>query len=188
MTRKFWFLAVLLVALVTPGARTTSAQAVDARKALEAAAKAMGTTNLKSIQFTAEGFLSKVGMQYDLTTDWPHFDVAEYTRTIDFDAKYMRLDYNPKQGNYPKDGYPPVPEDHVTNILSGNYAWDMKGETPVPYTSLYLDGMPYADLRQLEMVLTPHGFIKAALASSDATAIRQPIVGPSDFGLSMFGQ
>ena len=187
MKRNLWFLAVLFLALITPGARTTSAQAVDARKALEAAAKAMGTTNLKSIQFTADGFLSKVGEQYDLTTDWPHFDVSEYTRTIDFDAKYMRLDYNPKQGNYPRDGYPPVPEDHVTSILSGNFAWDMKGDTPVPYTRLYLDGMPYSDLRQLEMVLTPHGFIKAALASSDATAITQPIVGPSDFGLSMFG-
>jgi glyoxylase-like metal-dependent hydrolase (beta-lactamase superfamily II) len=188
MTRKLSFLAVLFVALITLGARTTSAQAVDARKALEAAAKAMGTTNLKSIQFTAEGFLSKVGEQYDLTTDWPHFEVSEYTRTIDFDAKYMRLDYNQKQGNYPTNGYPPVPENHVTNILSGNFAWDMNGDTPVPFTRLYLDGMPYCDLRQLEMVLTPHGFIKAALAATDATAIRQPIVGPSDFGLSMFGQ
>jgi hypothetical protein len=188
MTRKLSFLAVLFVALITPGARTTSAQAEDARKALEAAAKAMGTANLKSIQFTAEGFLSKVGEQYDLTTDWPHFDVTEYTRTIDFDAKYMRLDYNQKQGNYPTNGYPPVPEEHVTNILSGNFAWDMKGDTPVPYTRLYLDGMPYADLRQLEMVLSPHGFIKAALAATDAVAITQPIVGPSDFGLSQFGQ
>jgi len=187
MKRNLWFLAVLFVALVTPGARTTSAQAVDARKALEAAAKAMGTTNLKSIQFTAEGFLSKVGEQYDLTTDWPHFDVTEYTRAIDFDAKYMRLDYNQKQGNYPTNGYAPVPQEHVTNILSGNFVWDMKGDTPVPFTRLYLDGMPYSDLRQLEMVLTPHGFIKAALASTDATAITQPIVGPSDFGLSMFG-
>ncbi len=188
MMRKLWSLPVLFVVLITLGARTTSAQDVDARKALEAAAMAMGTTNLKSIQFTADGFLSKVGEQYDLTTDWPHFEVSEYTRTIDFDAKYMRLDYNQKQGSYPANGYPPVPEDHVTNILSGNFAWDMKGDTPVPYTRLYLDGMPYADLRQLEMVLSPHGFIKAALAATDAVAIRQPIVGPSDFGLSQFGQ
>jgi hypothetical protein len=188
MTRNLWFLAVLFVAFITLGARTTSAQDVDARKALEAAAKAMGTTNLKSIQFTADGFLSKVGEQYDLTTDWPHFEVSEYTRTIDFDAKYMRLDYNQKQGSYPANGYPPVPEEHVTTILSGNFAWDMKGDTPLPYTRLYLDGMPYADLRQLEMVLSPHGFIKAALAATDAVAIRQPIVGPSDFGLSQFGQ
>jgi len=188
MTRKLWILAVLFVALTTLGARATSAQVVDARKALEAAAKAMGTTNLKSIQFTADGYLSKVGEQYDLTTDWPHFEVSEYTRAIDFDAKYMRLDYNQRQGSYPTNGYPPVPEGHVTNILSGDFAWDMKGDTPVPYTRLYLDGMPYAELRQLEMVLTPHGFIKAALAASDAVAIKQPIVGPSDFGLSMFGQ
>src|ERR1700680_4468259 len=187
MTRKACLIALVL-ALLTLCSGTAFAQTVDARKALEAAAKAMGTTNLKSIQFTADGFLSKVGEQYDLTTDWPHFDVTEYTRTIDFDAKYMRLDYNQKQGNYPTNGYPPVPEEHVTNILSGNFEWDMKGDTPVPSPRLYLDGMPYADLRQLEMVLTPHGFLKAALAAADATAIRQPIVGPSDFGLSMFGQ
>jgi hypothetical protein len=188
MTRKVCLIAVVFAALLTLCSGTDFAQAVDARKALEAAAKAMGTTNLKSIQFTADGFLSKVGEQYDLTTDWPHFEVSEYTRTIDFDAKYMRLDYNQKQGSYPTNGYPPVPEDHVTNILSGNFAWDMKGDTPVPYTRLYLDGMPYADLRQLEMVLSPHGFIKAALAATDAVAITQPIVGPSDFGLSQFGQ
>ena len=188
MTRKVCLIAVVFAALLTLCSATDFAQTVDARKALEAAAKAMGTTNLKSIQFTADGFLSKVGEQYDLTTDWPHFEVSEYTRTIDFDAKYMRLDYNQKQGSYPTNGYPPVPEDHVTNILSGNFAWDMKGDTPVPYTRLYLDGMAYADLRQLEMVLSPHGFIKAALAASDAVAITQPIVGPSDFGLSQFGQ
>src|SRR5580700_9260148 len=188
MTRKVGLIAVVFAALLTLCSGTDFAQTVDARKTLEAAAKAMGTTNLKSIQFTADGFLSKVGEQYDLTTDWPHFEVSEYTRTIDFDAKYMRLDYNQKQGSYPTNGYPPVPEGHVTSILSGDFAWDMKGDTPVPYTRLYLDGMPYADLRQLEMVLTPHGFIKAALAASDAVAITQPIVGPSDFGLSAFGQ
>ncbi len=187
MTRKACLIA-LVFALLTLCSGTAFAQTVDARKALEAAAKAMGTTNLKSIHFNADGILSKVGEQYDLTTDWPHFEVSEYTRTIDFDAKYMRLDYNQKQGSYPTNGYPPVPEDHVTNILSGNFAWDMKGDTPVPYTRLYLDGMPYADLRQLEMALSPHGFIKAALAATDAVAIKQPIVGPSDFGLSQFGQ
>ena len=188
MTRKLWFLAVLFVALTTLGARTTSAQVVDARKTIEAAAKAMGTTNLKSIQVTGDGFLAKVGEQYNLTDGWPQFEVTDFTRTIDYDAKYMRLDYDQKQGNYNSNGNPPVPEAHVTSIMSGNFAWDVKGDTPVPYTRMYLDGIPYSDLRQLEMVLTPHGFIKAALAATDATAITQPIVGPSDFGLSAFGQ
>lgn len=188
MTRNIWFLAVPFAALITLGAGTTSAQTVDARKAVEAAAKAMGTTNLKSIQFTADGYVARVGEQYNLTDGWPQVAVADYTRTIDFDSKYMRLDYNQSQGNYGSNGYPPVPQEHVTHILNGNFAWDMKGDTPVPLTRMYIDGIPYSDMRQLEMVLTPHGFIKAALAATDLTAITQPIVGPSDYGLSMFGQ
>src|SRR6185503_749825 len=70
MTRTIWFLAVLFAALITLGAGTTSAQTVDARKAVEAAAKAMGTTNLKSIQFTADGYVARVGEQYNLTDGW----------------------------------------------------------------------------------------------------------------------
>jgi hypothetical protein len=177
MRRNLCCLAVLFVVLVTLGARTASAQAVDARKAIEAAAKAMGTMSVKSIQFTGDGFVANVGEQYNLTDGWPQVQVADYTRTIDYDAKYMRVDYDEKQGG-----------NHVTNILSGNFAWDVKGDKPVPLTRMYLDGIPYAELRQLEIVLSPHGFIKAALAATDAKAITQPIVGPSDFGLSDFGQ
>lgn len=55
-------------------------------------------------------------------------------------------------------------------------------------TRMYPDGVPYSDLRQLELMLTPFGFLKAALASSDATAITLSIVGASDFGLSQFGR
>jgi hypothetical protein len=79
-------------------------------------------------------------------------------------------------------------EEHVASILSGNYAWDMRGDTPLPLTNLYLDGVPYADLRQLDLTITPHGFLKAALAAKDATAITLPIVGASDAGLSQFGR
>jgi hypothetical protein len=177
MTRKLWFLPVLLVAVITLGAATASAQDVDARKALEAAAKAMGSTNLKSIQYVGDGFVAKVGEQYNLTDGWPQVQVTDWTRTVDYDAKYMRVDYDEKQSGA-----------HVINVLSGNFAWDMKGDAPVPLTRLYLDGVPYADMRQLEIALTPHGRIKAGLAATDLKAIRQPIVGPSDFGLSMFGQ
>ncbi len=36
--------------------------------------------------------------------------------------------------------------------------------------------------------ITPHGFLKAALAAKDATAITLPIVGSSDAGLSQNGR
>ena len=50
-------------------------------------------------------------------------------------------------------------------IVSGNYAWNLQGEKSAPPGRPYLAGMPHNELRQLEIVLTPHGFLKAALAS-----------------------
>ena len=166
-----------------------SAQTVkDVRSVLDASLKAMGGVNLKTIRYSASGWSSRIGQTYGLAEDWPHYEVADYTRALDYDAKWSREDYTRKQGKYPLLGRPPMPDEHVTSILSGNYAWDMLGDKPVALTSLYLDGVTYADLRQLELAITPHGFLKAALAAHDATAITLPIVGASDAGLSQNGR
>ena len=184
MTRRL----CLLVGLCVLFAGTAPAQTVDARKCLEAASKAMGATNLKTIRYSASGWFSRIGQTYGLAEDWPHYEVADYTRVIDYDAKWSREDYTRRQGKYPLLGSTPMPEQHITSILSGKFAWDMHGDTPVPLTRMYLDGVPYSDLRQLEIAITPHGFLKAALAATDATAISLPIVGPSDIGLSQIGR
>ncbi len=168
---------------------TAFAQAVkDVRSVLEASLKTMGGVNLKTIQYSASGWSSRIGQTYGLAEDWPHYEVANYTRVIDYDANWSREDYTRRQGKYPLLGRPPMGEEHVTSILSGSYAWDVQGDKPAPLASLYLDGVPYADLRQLELAITPHGFLKAALAAKDATAISLPIVGASDAGLSQFGR
>ena len=168
---------------------TASAQTVkDVRSVLEASLKAMGGANLKTIRYSASGWSSRIGQTYGLAEDWPHYEVADYTRAIDYDARWSREDYTRRQGTYPLLGRLPMPEERVTSILSGNYAWDMQRDTPVPLTSLYLDGVSWADLRQLELAITPHGFLKAALAAKDATAITLPIVGSSDAGLSQNGR
>ena len=185
MTRKVTVLAALLGLFVG----TASAQTVrDVRSVLEASLKAMGGANLKTIRYTAGGWSSRVGQTYGLAEDWPRYEVADYTRAINYEAKWSREDYTRRQGRYPLLGRPPMPEEHVTSILSGNYAWDMQGDRPAPLTNLYLDGVSYADLRQLELAVTPHGFLIAALAAKDATAIALPIVGASDAGLSQSGR
>jgi len=181
--------AAVLAALLGLMAGTASAQAVkDVRSILETCLNAMGGANLKTIQYSGNGWSSRIGQTYALAEDWPRYEVTGYTRMIDYDAKWSREDYTRRQGTYPLLGRPPMPEEHVTAILSGTYAWDMQGSKPIPLTRLYLDGVPYADLRQLELVITPHGFVKAALAAKDATAITLPIVGPSDAGLSQNGR
>ena len=179
----------VMVAFFMLAALSASAQQVkDVRSVLEASLKAMGGTNLKTIQYSGGGWSSRIGQTYGLSEDWPKYEVADYTRTIDYDAKSSREEYTRRQAKYPLLGRPPMAEEHITSILSENYAWDMQGDKAVPFTRLYLDGVPYADLRLLEIAITPHGFLKMALAAKDATAITLPIIGPSDFGLSQFGR
>jgi glyoxylase-like metal-dependent hydrolase (beta-lactamase superfamily II) len=185
MTRKIGVFTVFASLVIG----TASAQTVkDVHLVLEASLKAMGGNNLKTLRYSGSGWSSRVGQTYGLAEDWPRYEVADYTRTIDYDAKWSREDYTRRQGRYPLLGRQSMAEEHVTSILSGNYAWDMRGDTPVPLANLYLDGVSYADLRQLEIAITPHGFLKAALAAKDATAITLPIVGASDAGLSQFGR
>ena len=178
----------LLVALFGLSVGTTFAQEVDARAALMSSLKAMGGENLKTIEIAAAGSSSLIGQQYSIEGNWPQFQVADYTRAIDFDAKWSREDYTRRQGNFPTFGRVPMAEQRITAILSGSYAWDIQNGMPVPLTRPYLDGAPFNELRQLELAITPHGFLKTALAASDAKAIKLQLIGASDFGLSQHGR
>ena len=164
MLRKLGIAAVFVDLILG----TASAQTVtDVRSVIEASLRAMGGSNLKTLQYSGSGGSSRVGQTYGLAEDWPRYEVADYRRVIDYDAKWSQEDYTRRQGKYPLLGRPPMPEEHVTSILSGNYAWDMQGNKPVPLTSIYLDGISYTELRQLELAITPHGFLKAALAAKE---------------------
>ena len=61
--------AVVLVALMyAPG----TAQEPDARAVLQAALKAMGGENLRSVQYSGnEGYVAAVGQNYNPAMDWP---------------------------------------------------------------------------------------------------------------------
>jgi hypothetical protein len=177
---------LILVVLIGLSVATTPAQEADARAALLASLKAMGAENLRTIEYSGAGFSSLIGQQFDVNGGWPTYEVAGYTRQIDFDAKWSREDYTRRQGSYPTFGRVPMAEQRLTSVVNGAYAWDIRDNMPVPLTRGYLDGISFNELRQLEIAITPHGFLKAALAAPDATAIKVRLVGASDFGLSQF--
>ena len=179
---------LVLVALAGLFATTASAQDVDARAALQASAKAMGTDNVRTVEYSGAGFTSLIGQQYAVDAGWPTIEIADYTRAIDYEAKWSREDYTRRQGTYPTFGRVPLADTRVTSIVSGAYAWDVVNNMPVPLTRPYLDGAPFNELRQLELAITPHGFLKAALAATNAHAVKVRYVGASDFGLSQFGR
>jgi len=176
-------LALLMLSSSASAQETRNVKAI-----LDAANKAMGGVGLKTIEYSGAGWSSRIGQTYGLNEDWPKYEVAGYTRSIDYDARWSREDYTRRQGNYPTLGGAPMAPQKITTILSGTYAWDIQNDMPVARPGLYLDGVPYSDIRQLELALTPHGALRAAMAAANATAITVPIVGASDFGLSQFGR
>jgi hypothetical protein len=46
------------------------------------------------------------------------------------------------------------------------YAWNLDGEKTVSQPGRYLAGVPVAEFRQLDINLTPYGFLKAAQAAN----------------------
>src|SRR5947207_7475400 len=165
MARKFCVAAVFL-ALIIAG---DSLRAQDVRGVVQAAVKAMGAANLKTIQYSGTGWNAAVGQSFSPQDDWPHFEVTRYTRTIDYDARSSREELTRRQGNNPSRGGGGTPlqgEQQQVAIVSGNYAWNLDGQNPIPQPGLYLAGIPIAEFRQLDILLTPHGFLKAALAAN----------------------
>ncbi|MGH9256435.1 MAG: MBL fold metallo-hydrolase [Vicinamibacterales bacterium] len=184
MARRALILVALLAAVVASG----SAQ--DARAVLQASAAAMGLNNVKTIQYSATGWNALVGQSFNLQEDWPRFEVTAYTRTIDYDANVSREEFTRRRGNYPMrgGGAPFDGDQRVVQIVGGGYAWNLQGEKPALPGRPYLEGMPHNDLRQLEIMLTPHGFLKAAMASKDARVLSTAIVGPTNAGLTQNGR
>ena len=161
MVSRFWILIVLMA--LTAG----NAAAQDARTVLQATMKAMGAENVKCIQYSGKGYLGLVGQQYDLKTDWPKIEISAYSRTINYETNYSLEERTVRQGNYPArgGGFQPIQgERRDTFLLSGGYAWNLQGGNPVPAPAA-------VELRQLEILVTPNGFLRAAMAANDAKAL-----------------
>ena len=156
MVTRFW-LSLSLTAL-TAG----SAAAQDVRSVLQTAATAMGAANMESIHYSGTGWQGMVGQNVAPDQDWPRVDLTSYSMTIDFETMSSREEYVRVQGNNSRQGggrgFPFLTEQRVTNLVSGNYAWTLNAQgQPAPQPAA-------AELRRLEIFLTPWGFLKGAMA------------------------
>ncbi|MDP7340058.1 MAG: hypothetical protein QF786_12135, partial [Vicinamibacterales bacterium] len=143
MATRVW-LSLSLSALMTM--LTGSATAQSVQSVLQTTAITMGMENLTSIQYSGTGWQGRVGQNVSPDRDWPRVELTSYTRTIDFVTMSSKEDYL-RSGSTRE----------VTNLVSGDYAWtlDAQGQ-PVPQPAA-------AEVRRLEILLTPWGFIKGAM-------------------------
>jgi glyoxylase-like metal-dependent hydrolase (beta-lactamase superfamily II) len=147
--------------------------AQDAKTVIAAASKEMGTENLRSIQYSGTGWNAGVGQSFGPADDWPRFDITAYTRTIDYNARTSYEDLTRRQGNNPPRGGGGTPiqgDQRAITAVSGNYAWSVNGNNINPQPAA-------AELRQLDISLSPHGFLKAAAAATDAKATVMTLEG-----------
>ena len=150
-----------MTALVAGLALAIAFSACSRPSGAAAAADAMGATSLNSIQFSGSGTNYAFGQAYSPGGPWPRFEVKTYTVTIDYQTPAMKLDMLRAQGEHPPRGggaQPFASDQRTTQIVSGKSAWSEGGAQPAPNP-----GAVTERLRQIW--LTPHGVVKAALAS-----------------------
>lgn len=167
MTTRRWVL------LVSGTMLAGSAAAQDPRAVLQAAADALGARDIKSLEYTGSGWVAALGQSFTPDEDWPRFEVTGYTRTIDYDNRSSNEEYVRRQGDYaPRGGggTPLAGEQPQRFLTSGEYSWNLNGNAPAPEPA-------NAEVRQLEIWLTPHGFVKAALEADDVTAVQLTLEG-----------
>jgi glyoxylase-like metal-dependent hydrolase (beta-lactamase superfamily II) len=142
------------------------AAAQDANSLLRAADQAIGASSVKSVVYTGTGRMGYVGQQF-ATGDLPRTDLKTYTMAIDYGAKSSKEEFTRVQGNnIPRGGgagFPVQGEPKFANFVSGNMAWNLNAQgqpNPTPGN---------AEVGQFMIWASPHGFIKAALESGNAT-------------------
>ncbi|MGH7335034.1 MAG: MBL fold metallo-hydrolase [Candidatus Rokuibacteriota bacterium] len=148
-----------IVAAVLCCPLTGSAQ--DGRALLEEAAKALGVTNLRSIEYTGGGVNFAVGQSVAPGLPWPRFDLKSYTRSANYETASHREDLvRSRTDSVPRGGgIPAMGEARQTLVVSGDYAWNVAGPAATPAPVALIE-------RQLQLWATPHGIIKAAMANN----------------------
>jgi glyoxylase-like metal-dependent hydrolase (beta-lactamase superfamily II) len=150
-----------MTALVCGLALAVAISGCSRKSGAAAAADAMGATTLNSIQFSGSGTNYAFGQAYSPGGPWPRFEVKTYTAAVDYQAPAMRLEMLRAQGEHPPRGggaQPFATDQRTIQVVSGKNAWSEGGAQPAPNP-----GAVTERLRQIW--LTPHGVVKAAIAS-----------------------
>ena len=162
----------MLAVLVAVCALAAPAAAQDVAEVLQAAAQAMG--DVSSIQYSGTGWVANIGQSHTPADDWPRFEVTAYDRTISYDGRASFEMYTRRQGDYPAlgGGTPLQGEQQRVFLTAGEHSWTMAGDNPVPQPA-------NAEVRQLDIWTSPHGFLKAAAEADDAAAVELMLEGRS---------
>ena len=151
-------LAFALAALVA-----VRAEAADSD--LQQIADALDVSTTKTFQFTANGSVYSLGQSTSPAAPWPRSFAKSMTRVYDFTAGAMRDEVVRIAAEPPSLGA----EQRTVTVVNGDHAWNLAGNEATPR-------LFEAPERAHQIVVSPHGLLRAAFASN-ATVVKKTIEG-----------
>ena len=155
MGRVLALITTVLLCLSVPAA------AQDARATLQSAARALGADSVRSLTYTASGVNFAPGQSAVPGAPWPRFNIPTFSRSVNYETASLRDEQVRSRAEMPPrgGGLPAMGEVRQIQVVSGDFAWNVTGETAAPTPVALID-------RQLQLWTTPHGVIKAAMANN----------------------
>jgi glyoxylase-like metal-dependent hydrolase (beta-lactamase superfamily II) len=144
-------------------AATTSTHAAS----LAQAAKALSAQEAKTLSYSATGRWFQFGQAPAPGLPWPQFDVSSYEAAFDFEQGAAHVLQTRKQINDPKRARPTPTEQKPDQYLLADKAWNLAAPTGGAVGAPAVASAQPAQVseRQAELLATPQGFIRAALAN-----------------------
>jgi glyoxylase-like metal-dependent hydrolase (beta-lactamase superfamily II) len=128
--------------------------------------KAIGSGNLKSIRYSGSGYIYAIGQSYQPNDRYSKFNLKSYTRVVDYDKGALQdEDVRTQFEDPPRGGgvQPVIGERRAVAFLSGDSAWNIGANgAPAPAAAA-------TEERQVQLAITPHGWVKAATAAENPT-------------------
>ena len=171
---------------------TFAIQAQGQQGRLQAAARALGSDSLRTLTFSGTGANFAFAQAYSAGAPWPRFNLKSYTAEIDYQIPAMRVEWErtlppqtPPPGVSPSPliwrgggGAPPflLPQRpdliavHMVQVVSGNAQWNVLGPATTPVF------VPIS-ARLLDIWMTPHGVLKAAIEAGSQAVIKTSNAG-----------
>jgi glyoxylase-like metal-dependent hydrolase (beta-lactamase superfamily II) len=162
MKRRALTLAAGAIAVLLAACAST---APDPQAALQRANAAMGTAQVRSLQFSATGTGGIFGQAYRPGEPWPRTTYSSFSRVHDYENGFFREDFARSRAEPNGGGALPLMgqgEQRGNGLLRGTQAWNLAGTTPVA-APLTVDG------RIHDLWTSPHGVLRAA-QRNNATA------------------
>jgi glyoxylase-like metal-dependent hydrolase (beta-lactamase superfamily II) len=142
-----------------------------ASNVLHSAQNAMGSP--KSIQYSATGMNAFFGQALSAGKEWPRRELTSYTHTINYEQKSGSEQLSFAQ--------PTFPSQQQNTEVNGDKAWNLAADgQPAPQ-------LANAEERQLQIWMTPHGFLQAGLNPGLHTIVPGPD-GSSVIAFSVMGK